>query len=251
MTEVNASLEDTLAAVRTAVGDTGYMTYDRGAKLVDFLVSNDLKDHLELGFAHGVSTCYLVAATSILGKGHVVSCDLQGSSALKPNLENLLARLGWSDAVTIHRDQTSYTWRLMELIDESPTPRFDFCFIDGAHSWAVDGFAFFLADRLLRPGGWIVFDDLDWTYATSPTMRDSETVREMPSAERDTPQVRKVYELLVKTHPGYDSFRVDGPWAFARKHDDVDLPGKVRVETVYHQSMLSHGAALLRGVGRR
>ncbi|MGL5809687.1 MAG: hypothetical protein ACRCYQ_07075, partial [Nocardioides sp.] len=74
---------------------------------------------------------------------------------------------------------------------------FDFAFIDGAHSWFVDGLAFFLVDKLLKPGAWVLFDDLDWTYATSPTLSQTELVRSMPEDERNTPQIGKVFELLV------------------------------------------------------
>jgi hypothetical protein len=42
----------------------------------------------------------------------------------------------------------------------------------------------------------------------------------MPPEERITPQVRKVYELLVKPHPSYGDFRTEDGWAYAHK-----LPG--------------------------
>jgi hypothetical protein len=105
----------------------------------------------------------------------------------------------------------------MKMLQEDPRPRFDLCYLDGAHTWFVDGFAFFLVDRLLRRGGWIIFDDLSWTYSTSPTLKDTEAVRRMPPEERDTPQIELVYELLVKTHPGYGDFHAKHGWAYARK----------------------------------
>ena len=37
-------------------------------------------------------------------------------------------------------DEHGYNWRLMKLLQADPTPRFDLCFVDGAHSWADDGF---------------------------------------------------------------------------------------------------------------
>ena len=37
----------------------------------------------------------------------------------------------------------------MKMLEDDPEPRFDFCYIDGVHNWADDGFAFFLIDRLL------------------------------------------------------------------------------------------------------
>ena len=45
-------------------------------------------------------------------------------------------------------------------------------------------------------------------------------VSSMPAEEATTPQIRKVYELLVKEHPSYDDFRIEGEWAFAHKRSD-------------------------------
>jgi hypothetical protein len=81
----------------------------------------------------------------------------------------------------------------------------------------VDGFAFFLADRLLKPGGWMLFDDLDWTYATGATLGNTEQVRLMPREERETAQVGKVFDLLVRRHPSCGEFKVDESWGWAQK----------------------------------
>ena len=133
------------------------------------------------------------------------------------------------------------------MLEESPEPRFDLCYLDGAHSWFVDGFAFFLVDRLLRPGGLLVLDDLDWTYASSPTLRSTELVKAMPGDERTEPHVRKVYELLVKPHPSYETFRTQDGWAFARKRrDSAQSATRVVTETVVVQP-----PSLIRGLLRR
>ena len=97
---------------------------------------------------------------------------------------------------------------------------FDFCYIDGAHSWDADGFAFFLVDRLLVRNGWVLFDDLDWTYRSMEARYGVNVpawLRRIPEEERNTRQVRKVWELLVKRHPEYGEFREEGQRGFARK----------------------------------
>ncbi|MEM9852716.1 MAG: hypothetical protein AAF761_12065, partial [Pseudomonadota bacterium] len=60
-------------------------------------------------------------------------------------------------------------------------------------------------------------------------------------------QVGKVYDLLVRTHPGYGNFRVDGQWAFAQKLlPGTNPPAEVpRREVVYKHSVLSHLADLI------
>ena len=181
------------------------------------ILEHRLQRVLELGFHQGVSTCYIAAALDELGGGSLTTIDLEEARHLDPNVETLLESLGLRQLVSVYYEPASYLWRLMKMLEASPPPRFDLCYIDGAHSWATDGLAFFLVDRMLVPGGWIVFDDLDWTFATSPGLKKTEMVRAMPREERETAQVRKVYELLVKTHGAYDELVERDGWVLARK----------------------------------
>lgn len=220
--------------IKQIVGNTPHMSLAQANRITEFIRENEIKDILELGFEHGVSTCYMAAALEETGVGSIVTIDLEKARTLTPNIEHLLEKCGYRDMVTYYFEPTSYTWRLMRLLEENSTPRFDFCYIDGAHNWFVDGFAFFLVDGLLRPGGWIIFDDLDWAYATSPILRDSDLVKSMPQDQRVTPQIRKVYDLLVKPHPSYGDFRVQDGWAYAHKiSKSVTGPVQIRKETVY------------------
>lgn len=44
----------------------------------------------------------------------------------------------------------SYNWNLMRLLRDAPELRFDYVYLDGAHTWETDGLAFFLCDMLLK-----------------------------------------------------------------------------------------------------
>src|SRR5262249_11388367 len=107
--------------------------------------------------------------------------------------------------------------------ERDPAPRFDFCFIDGAKNWTIDSCAFFLADRLLREGAWLLFDDYAFTYAdhagqAGTTTTDGINHRQLGDDELTEPHVRLILELLVMQHPDYAEFRVeDDSWAWARK----------------------------------
>jgi predicted O-methyltransferase YrrM len=208
-----------LSQVLAAVTGIPHMSPERGREIYEFVRREGVKSVLELGFAHGVSACYIGAALEENGSGHLTTIDVLAARERHPSIEELLDATGLLDWVNPIYTPTSYTWELMRMLEGQQRGRwmFDFAFIDGAHSWFVDGFAFYLVDKLLKPGGWILFDDLDWTYATSPTLGGTDFVRSMPEDERDTPQIGKVFDLLVRTHPGYDEFRTDGAWGWARK----------------------------------
>lgn len=205
------------AQIYELVRGVPHMTPERAERMRSFIIEHGFQNILELGFRHGVSTCYMAHALEELGNGQITTIDLIGAREAQPNIEHLLEAVGQRHRVTVHYEPTSYTWRLMKMLEADPTPRFDFCFLDGAHDWFVDGFAFFLIDKLLMPGGWIIFDDLDWTYAQSPALRNTARVQAMPDDERETPQVRRVYELLVKPHPSYTNFMTEQDWAYAQK----------------------------------
>ncbi len=240
--------------VQRIVGNTPHMSRSQADRMTAFISEHGIKDILELGFKHGVSTCFMAAALARTGAGSIVTIDLKSARSLVPNIEQLLDRVGERGRVEVFYEPTSYTWRLMKFLEQDPTPRFDLCYLDGAHNWFVDALAFFLVHRLLRPGGWIIFDDVDWTYAASPTLKDTESVRAMPEDERTTAQVSRVYDLLVKTHPDFDEFRRDpGGWAFARRAlspgNAVPLRREVIVEQVVRveKVRIGLGAFLLRG----
>jgi predicted O-methyltransferase YrrM len=237
-----------LDRVRNRVQDIPHMTFEQGQAISDVIQRNGFHDILELGFRHGVSTCYMAAALEHLGGGKITTIDLLSAKNAQPNIESLLADLGLAHLADVFYEPHSYVWRLMKFIESDDSPRFDFCYIDGAHDWATDGFAFYLVDRLLKPGGLIIFDDMDWTFESSATLRKTEFVRFMSDDEKKTPQIRRVWELLVKTHPAYGDFVIKDGWGHARKMhaEALTTPGEIRTETVYEKRYVGFGGAALR-----
>ena len=206
-----------IESVAAVVGDTPYMSVDQAQRITDLIAGNNLARVLELGFAHGVSTCYLADAVNEMPNGSVTSIDLTASAELEPRAEDLLELCGLSSRVALIREPRSFTWRIMNWLEEGRTECFDLVYLDGGHTWDVTGFAFFLVDRLLAPGGWLVFDDIDWTIENSPFYQKSGRAENLPEDYRTTQQVRKVFELLVEPHQSYvDATILDG-WGIARK----------------------------------
>ena len=206
------------------IKDVFGMNMEQAIFLDDFLKSNDLSNILELGFAHGVSSCYFASILKDMGKGHLVTIDNTTAKTRDPNIEQLLEKTELEEFVTYYFESTSYNWRLMKLIEENDEPIFDFCYIDGAHDWNNDGFAFLLVDKLLKPGGWILFDDYDWSFSSSPSMKNSPRVLAMSKEEQETPQIKKVFDVLVKNHPDYHNFKIShkSQWALAQKKESED-----------------------------
>ena len=114
-------------------------------------------------------------------------------------------------------------------------PCYDFCFIDGPKNWTIDGLAFFLVDKLLRPGGWILFDDYAWCHAKHEgrLSTDGISLRSLSEQEISEPHIEKIFNLLVMQHAHYSNFTLqDGWWAWAQK-----TPGADRTLRMSHKAM--------------
>lgn len=206
-----------LARVAEVVATTPFMSLRQATVMRELMVTNRLTRVLELGFAHGVSTCYFAAIVDELGGGRVTSIDLLASEKREPRAEQLLEACGLGQYVDLIREPISFTWRIMRWLEEGRQDAFDLVYLDGGHTWDVTGYGFFLADRLLTEGGWMVFDDVHWTHAGSPHIGSSERVARMPEDYAREEQVERVFELLVKPHPSYVNCSIQGSWGFAQK----------------------------------
>lgn len=200
-----------------------YMSHGRAEFMRDFIRRHDISSILEIGFFKGKSTAYFAAILEDLGRGHVTTIDKASALEHRPNIHAVLEATGLAGRVTPVFADRSHTWELGKMVRKHPRPRFDFCYFDGGHTWDVTGFGFVLVDMLLEPGGWIIFDDLDWTIeaslASSPHREKS--YRRYGEDERSFPGVRMVFETLVKEF-GYGSMgEVERfSWGIARKPVD-------------------------------
>jgi predicted O-methyltransferase YrrM len=190
------------------------------------------REVLELGTGHGGSACWLATGLRLGSGGTLTTIDRDTA----PSIKQLLDAAGVTGLTRIVRTSRSYTWELMHLIQANTSdghcnPQFDFCYIDGAHNWDTDGFAFFLVEKLLKPGGWLVFDDLDWTYETCQHLSpvDADVASLMTPEERSAPQVGAVFELLARQHPGFDVVRQFPVHGWARKASPRDSAGETRL----------------------
>jgi predicted O-methyltransferase YrrM len=200
------------------LGRLPYMKVEEARIFYDLITGNHLCKCLELGFLHGVSTAYIAGAIQDMGEGELTTIDLTTAIARQPNFEWVLSITGLRHLVRVYLEPHSFNWRLMRLLEEGQFESFDFCYLDGGHTWYDTGFAFCLVDRLLKPGGWVVFADMHHTFRQSSN-RDKPWVRRMPEEEQTEPQVQLVFELLVEANPNFGDFRRLGQFGFARKKE--------------------------------
>lgn len=245
--------------VRRRVGSVAFISPEHGLELYEMIVRDRPAEILELGIAHGTATCYMAAALEEIGGGKVTAVDLVGAE-FSPSAEEQLERCGLSRYADVVRMQTGYSWFLHDEIRRQTVagqcrPKYDLCIIDGPKNWTIDGCAFFLVDELMNPGGWIIFDDYGWTYAGADGTRaatDGITHRALSDAERTTPQIREVFELLVVPHGNYSHFVVHDhkDRAMAQKRAGSEKTYTIRYRSEY-ADVLSWGSAMARRAARK
>ena len=212
-------------AVASAVAGVPFMSPEQGRLVYDHVRATRPEAVLELGTAHGVGAVYLAAALEANTHGHLTTVDFAGAD-YDPAPEALLARAGLAQRVTVVREFSSYTWWLKEQVQErsdrvgNVAPLYDFVYLDGAKNWTIDGLAVVLIEKLLRPGGWLLMDDLPWTYAQDPGRDATDGIvhRELSEPERSEPHLRAVFDLIVAQHPSFTELKIqDEWWGWARK----------------------------------
>ena len=238
-------------AVAGAVAGVPFMSPEQGRLVYDHVRSTRPEAVLELGTAHGVGAAYLAGALADNGLGALTTVDFAGAS-YDPSPETVLARAGVAERVTVVREFSSYTWWLKEQVQArsdsagNVEPAYDFVYLDGAKNWTIDGLAVVLIEKLLRPGGWLLMDDLPWTYADDPGREATDGIvhRELSESERTEPHLRAVFDLIVAQHPSFTELKVqDEWWGWARK-----APGEPRRMTLETSRPLG---ALVAGAARR
>src|ERR1039458_5634255 len=196
-------------AVAGSVQGIPFMSPSLGRRLYDHIRATRPEQALELGTAHGVSAAYIAAALEANGSGHLITVDHRGA-AYDPAPEDVMRNAGLDHRGTIFRDHSSYNWFLKQQIEQASDdagnccPRFDFCYLDGSKNWNLDGLAVVLIEKLLRSDGWLLMDDLEWTYDSNPWI--------IPAAT-DQRAARAGGLRSARTPRGAMSWRAVGRWA--------------------------------------
>jgi predicted O-methyltransferase YrrM len=235
-----------------------HISASQGRTLYEHIRKSQPENLLELGTGRGGSAVFMAAALEANGTGHLTSVDSIRWQWLDPTPREVLGKAGLSSWVTLDKRFSTYTWFLKAEIEKrldaagSVQPEYDFIFLDGSKNWSADGLAVVLAERLLRPGGWLLLDDLGWNYERhcEASMHYEIEIAKLSDEERTQPHLRAVFDLLVRTNPAFDQFVVlDYWWGWARKSPHVSR--RTRGGVLSGRSEAGGARARLRQVSRR
>ena len=167
---------------------------EQGATMNWLMRSHSVKRSLEIGFAYGFSTIWMLDALRARRNALHVAIDPYelslwhgvGLTQVKRLASGV--RFEWIDNFSIHA--------MSDLIRKNE--QFDFIFIDGNHKFDDVIVDFYLSNRLLGPGGLVAFDDMWMNSVRSAT---NFIVNNLPCEIVPQP----VENMLVLRKTGYDT----------------------------------------------
>jgi predicted O-methyltransferase YrrM len=207
------------------------VTLKHNQDTIDFIKSTNCRHIAEIGVYTGSTS--LEFAKFLNGNGELHLFDYEDRVE---NVAKGLAKAGFQNVKTFgssYKLLDSYNWSLAQLLEKNTTPIYDYVYLDGAHNWAFDALATFLIDRLLTVGGYLDFDDYDWTYANSPTAGPNVfplTKKLYTQLQISSQQVKMIVDLIVKRDSRYKEivankiFQKIASWAVKNK----SLPRRIR-----------------------
>jgi predicted O-methyltransferase YrrM len=166
---------------------------EQGAMMNWLMRSYSVKRSLEIGFAYGFSTIWMLDALRPRRNALHVAVDpyelslWHGVGLTQVKRLTSGVRFEWIENFSIHA--------LSDLIRKNE--KFDFIFIDGNHKFDDVIVDFYLSNQLLQPGGLAVFDDMWMNSVRSAT---NFIVNNLPCEIVPQP----VENMLVLRKTGYD-----------------------------------------------
>lgn len=173
---------------------------------------------VEIACCFGKATLYLAAAAKRQG-GFVSCADIAELSWEGRSAVELLrqADLLGVCRIALGRDAR---WYLLDLLRQRQGQWIDLAFIDLTHTVEVDSFVALALWTHLRPGGILVFDDLDWVPAVNGIVDNR-------ISEPTTKHVQVIFDYIsglsdVAEKAEWGQEEVAWRWGFLRKRYDAE-----------------------------
>jgi len=172
------------------------MDHERALYMRDIILKYGSKSLCELGHYFGKSSIYIGSILEEQGFGHLTTFDLKSNS--RP-IDNLIKEFNLENLITVIQSKEGYIWDLVKHIADNK--KFDFCYIDGGHTFESTSLAFILIDILLDKDGIIIFDDVSWTLERAikfdPTITKIPMYMGVTEKQRSIPGVQMVCDILL------------------------------------------------------
>lgn len=165
-------------------------------------------DVAEIGIGYGAT---LLQILNLLSENDVYYCfDYQDTlQDLKSDLES--GKFDFKCTINAfgnsHDEWDSYNWNLSSMIFDMRKKElrgiFDVVYLDGTHAFLYDGLAICMLKELIKTGGFLILDDLGWTFSGSKWGQNFGVGR-LPKFQMDDMQILRAQEIFLRNDPFFE-----------------------------------------------
>jgi predicted O-methyltransferase YrrM len=203
---------DKLNSITSKYHDLPYMTHEQALYMRGIILKHGCKSLCELGHFHGKSSVYMGSILEEQGFGKLTTFDLKNIRRiiLPPRIEDLIKEFSLENYINPVITDSGYIWDMIDMIEQR-IDTFDFCYIDGTHTFESTLSAFILVDKLMEDGGIVIFDDYSWcldkvTKIHGNDLLNAPKYKAVSPREFKTPPVKKISEIIM---PEFNYTQID------------------------------------------
>lgn len=194
------------------IGTAEYETVSKPNKVVMSFVDAILQNEgsiifYEIGVGVGATT--LPVSKAISRNGGNGKIKIFSKSLDVEELVSELHELGYDFVEGIgspNKTYSGYHFEMAVAFLNSELQKFDLAYLDGGHVFHLDASATCILKELCKPGGYIIFDDYNWSLRKSPTVNpqvNPQTSDDYDENQINTAHVELVCKTLMDTDPRF------------------------------------------------
>lgn len=161
--------------------------------------------YYEIGIGYG--TTVLKAAKILDNSGQIyIFSKKNDCSSLKDDLQKLKYYNINDNYCSENKIYSGYHFDIALGVINKELPQFDLAFLDGGHVFHLDAPTTCILKELCKPGGYIIFDDYDWSLSISPALKPDvrqKTLEEYESIQINANHVKMICQLFMDTDNRY------------------------------------------------
>ena len=118
---------------------------------------------------------------------------------------------------------SGYHFELARAATDGLLPKFDLAYIDGGHVFHLDAPATCILKEYCKPGGYMIFDDYNWSLSKSPSMNPAkrpETAIEYDPIQIETCHVQLVCKCFMDTDHRFERIGLEQNSVIYRRKTD-------------------------------
>ena len=101
--------------------------------------------------------------------------------------------------LVLTRNMTLISGKIAKVYEQIPNSAiYDVVYLDGSHTYPVDGATLPLLMKMLNRGGFLILDDTNWTLAASPTCNTKDNRAKFTRDQMTSPHVALLERLFLK-----------------------------------------------------